>query len=473
MNNEQINKLYEDGIEQWRMSKGIGTAVIPAQINYMPFVFGILQRIYSRSPTSRVLVSTPTFEDRATLIELLTHQEDEKINEHIKTLLDKKLLRIYTESFAKAYVPQVPHLLTIFIQPTSFDVLLFSALERSRFKLVVLDKLPDANSMNLLNSKCPILPVFKANEVIAARASTPVEEMLIGVDITDEATKTKLGKCEEYINTSVTVFGSLAVLEKCRTGDATLNMSSAQMCSMIAEENGWSSNLDMSFPLNVQIDALYNPNALQERAKSTYEIIRTRSNILSDYMGKLDAILDIVKENIDKKILIINKRAEYASIVNDFLNNSLDRKRCLPYHDKLAPVALLDDAGKPILIKTGSHKGEQKIIAQKAQKTLNQKKFNMNEANILSTSSSPDKDLAIDVQVIIITSPKCNNIEDYIYRLSKVNYIDNSIKVYTLFCKDSVEEKLALQRTQSQSHRIVNKSENNIMFDENLGVIVC
>lgn len=467
----EINNIYEDAIEQWRINKGIGTAVIPNRLDYKPFVIAILQRIYSRSPTTKVLVVTPSLLDRNVFIEAITHQEFEENNTETQQLLDNKTLQVLTEDFVKQHIKGYNYTLIIWIRPSKADELFINIL-CSRFKLIILDTLLSSKDMMRINNICPTLAAFKSNEIIAARTSTPVEEMLVGVDITEAAVKDKINKCEEYINTSLTVFGSFTNMDMCRQGNPALNISAMQMCSTIAEENGWSPNLDMSYDFNVQLDSFYNPNALHDRAKDTYDIIRLRSNLLSDYQGKLDTILDIVKNNMDKKILIINKRGEYASIVSEFINKALFKTCCVPYHDKLPPIPAIDCFGQPIFIKTGSHKGEQKIIGQRAQKTLNEKKFNKNEANILSTNASPDKDLAIDVQVIIITSPKCNNVEDYIYRLNNVDFPDGKITVYTLYCKDTTEEKQALERNQTATHKIVNDSKNSITFDENFGVIV-
>ncbi len=46
---------------------------------------------------------------------------------------------------------------------------------------------------------------------------------------------------------------------------------------------------------------------LVERVTQTYNIIRERTKVVTDNIVKLDVILDIVKENIGKRILIISK----------------------------------------------------------------------------------------------------------------------------------------------------------------------
>ena len=73
----------------------------------------------------------------------------------------------------------------------------------------------------------------------------------------------------------------------------------------------------------VRFDELYNPSALVERVTQTYNIIRERTKVVTDNIVKLDVILDIVKENIGKRILIISKNGVFASKVTEYLNANI------------------------------------------------------------------------------------------------------------------------------------------------------
>ena len=77
---------------------------------------------------------------------------------------------------------------------------------------------------------------------------------------------------------------------------------------------------------------------LKERASKTYEIIRNRSQLLSDYDGKLDAILKIIEDNPGKKILIINKRGDFATRVTEYINCCSMSPICGNYHDRVEPI---------------------------------------------------------------------------------------------------------------------------------------
>ena len=296
--------------------------------------------------------------------------------------------------------------------------------------------------------------------------STPVEEIQIGIDIpTKDNVFELLNYYDEYIGTSLNIFGSFEIMQQANIGNQQLNISATQICYKIAQENGWNEHLDMNVEFNIEIDRLYNPNNLKERASKTYEIIRERNKLLSDYNGKLDTILDIVRNNQDKKILIINKRGEFANEVTEFLNTFSETDICGNYHDKVDNIPAVTFTGEPVYYKSGARKGERKMMGAKAQKTLNVERFNNNIIHVLSTNNSPDKDLAIDVDVIIITSPMCEDIKSYMYRLSKIYFRSRLIKLYSLYCRNTSEQKMIERKSLLENHSVKNSFVNENTSD--------
>ena len=63
------------------------------------------------------------------------------------------------------------------------------------------------------------------------------------------------------------------------------------------------------------------------------------------------------------------------------------------------------------------------------------------------------------VNTIIITSPQCETIDSYLYRLDRVCYPTPPIKLYSLFVKNSLEETKLLHKPIKEMHQIVNKCE--------------
>jgi len=468
------SKLFTDAINHWRDAKGIGTALIPPPLNDKIMILGVLQRMYSKTSDIISLIVVNNFTERREIIEFLTSQEDEENNAEFKKLIDSKKIKIFSSNFIENDKFNMRVNVAIVYHCEEIGNNVYRLLSTSKFRLVVLNRLKLSNNdIARLYAVCPLLSDFKQNEVDSLRTSTPVEEMRIGIDVPKDTDDYKLLQYyDEFIATSLNIFGSFDNIQLARVGYAKGNISATQFCYNLATENGWSPNLDMNIELNVQIDELYNPANIRERASKTYEIIRNRGRMLANYDAKLDEILKIVSENLDKHILIINKYGEFAAKVTDYLNNMLQKEVCGNYHDKVDPIPASDVNGNPIYVKSGKSKGERKMIASKAQKTYNEERFNLGIINVLSASNTPDKELNIPVDIIIITSPQCEDIESYIYRLSNVRYTTNVIKLYTLYIKDSVEEKKLDAKQISETHILVDGVEKNEKIIENFDFVV-
>lgn len=468
-----INDLFEDAITHWKDNKCVGSAIIPTILNDKIMVLGILQRIYNRSPTADVLIITHTFNERMDLIEFLTQQEDKDNNEEFKNLIDSKTLKIFSiELILKGY-NKLPFVCIVY-HPDTLCNQVENILSKTKFKLVILNKLlANSDEMAKLYSHCPLLPDFKQNEIDELRTSTPVEDTWIAVDIPDNSEDKKLlDYYNEYISVSIGIFGSFDLIKQAREGNTQFNISAAQVCTKIAYENGWNEHLDMNIEYNVQIDNLYSPANIRDRATQTYEIIRNRAQLLSDYQGKLDEVLSIVNEHKEAKILIISKRGEFASKITDYINNMSETIICGNYHDKVDNVPAVDVWGDPVYYKSGPHKGERRYMGAKAQKTTNEHLFNIGKLRVLSTNAAPDKSLNIDVDVVIITSPQCEDIKSYMYRLSNVRYSGNTIKLYSIFVNNSLEKQKLMSKPLSELHKIVNKCENSVVVENNSDFVV-
>ena len=461
-------EIFENAINHWRDEKGIGTAIIPTPLNDKLMVLGVLQRIYARSPTINSVIITNSFSERQNIIEFLTQQENaEENNKEFKNHITSGKIKVFTDKFVKSCKIKTYPFLCVWYRPDGACKEILDYVSKCKFKLVVLNKfLSNYDDVAKLYQVAPLLKDFQQAEVEAIRLSTPVEETQIGVNIPADSKVYELLKYyDEYVSTSLNIFGSFDIMQQANTGNQQLNISSTQICYQIAQENGWNEHLDMNIEFNLEIDRLYNPNNLKERVSKTYEIIRERSKLLSDFEGKLDVILDIVRENKDKKILIINKRGDFASKVTDFLNDLSDTIICGNYHDKVNNIPAITFTGQPIYYKSGARKGERKMMGAKAQKTLNVERFNKDLIHVLSTNNSPDKDLAIDVDVVIITSPMCEDIKSYMYRLSKIYFRSKLIKLYSLYCLNTKEQQMIEKKTISDNHNVKNSNANENYSD--------
>ena len=457
------DELFEEATLNWRDNRGVGTAFVPAPLNDKVLVYKVLSKMYARSPTMTTVIVVNEFGERNKIIEFLTHQDDEENDAEFKKLINDKLIRIFTAEFLIKGNWHSAATLCIWYKPQEYTknlgIVLYA--DRCKFRLVVLNKLfTKADEMHKLYKLAPLLDCFKQSELDALRVSTPVEEMWIDVTIPEDSESWKLYQhYSKYLETTLNIFGSFDKINEARIGNAALNISSTEICNQIASDNGWNDHLDMNYEYNRAIDDMYNPNALKERASKMYDYIRSRGNLVADYERKLDKILELVRTHCGEKILIINKRGEFANKVTEYLNNNSESDICGNCHNKVDDIEAIDRYGNPIFIKSGKEKGKRKIMGWKAQMTLNQNRYNDNQLQCLSLANSPDKSLCVYVDVVIITSPLCEDIEAYLYRLSNVSFNPEKIKLFSIFCKNTIEQQKLFNKSVQQSHIIVNKNE--------------
>lgn len=463
-----IEDLFEKSLAVWRANKAIGTEIIPYPLNPMCEVLLLLhKRLSADENASDIYIIVSTFSERTELIKFLG--ENEVFGNTFKFLMDTRRIKVWTLNvwLKQTYKPKVN--IGILYKPNSIDEDSIDFLTNSRWKLVVLTKLLDNDSMVKLLKVAPLLDGMTKQDVDNVFRTSPVEESRIAVTIPEDSEDFKLlDKYNKYVQESLNIFGSFDVLEQARTGDTTTNTSAAAICKTIANENGWNENLDMSVDFNVQIDKYYNPMSIMERASDTYRIMRYRMNLLTDNKYKINAILQIVKDNINKKILIISKRGEFAKIVRDEINKHLG-DICGCWLSDLESIPAVDLDGNPVYIKTGPRKGERKLYGAKMQSNQAEMLYNMGRYNVISTNNAPDKSLAIDVDIVIITSPMCETIREFQYRLSDTRF-NIPIVLYSLYVKNTSEQKRLQNKVLTENHTIIKDCENDycseINYDE-------
>lgn len=309
-----------------------------------------------------------------------------------------------------------------------------------------------------------------ADKIIEDTILSPVKETQIGVDLIGDALE-DYKKANEYISTSMKIFGNFETLDRCRIGDKVMNYSPIHVCEIVASNNGWRYDIDTSTDFGKELDDTYNPNALNARAMHTYNMIRLRKNIVSNTKEKIPTILDIVDKNKDKNILIVSVSGEFASKITDELNQFYEIIElgyitiCGNYHNELPDIPQKDKHGNPVLIKSGLHKGEQKIIGSQKQSTLAEKAYNDGDINVLSIKGSSDNKLRIDVDIVIITSPNVGTIYDIRRRFQNVYFRTNPLEIYTIYCNGTIENTKLCKFNTPATHMIINNDENIFVAD--------
>lgn len=464
-------KVYLDAVEEWRRNKGVGTFVIPAPFDSLKPLLYLLPAIYNKSPTIRTVVVVNDFVDKDKVKDYLTKQ-----GTNHDAVFEQLINSGYINIITNISDVDIAHLnsigLVVIYNPSGFLYCHLALLENAHFKLVIITKRIDDDAINNFYSVCHKVGNFSQSVIDDLRKNRPVEELLVGFSIDESSEFSKqLYYYNREISTGIAIFGNFDNIKYARLGNSVTNCSSATICDAIARQNGWNENLDKSAKFDMDIDELYNPNAIKERADNIYNLIRERSILLACSKDKLISIRSIVADNRDKKILVINKYPDYANTVTEYLNDNFSDRVCMNYHDRVESIPAVDDYGNPILIKSGAKKGQPKMLGVTSQKKMAQKYMNTNKIHVLSCNAAPDKSLDVDIDVIIITSPLCDTVESYLYRLSKVHFA-NKVTLYTLYYKSTLEEKRLVDRTIPPNHTIINKDELNVKVENNFSYCV-
>ena len=459
-------ELHEKSVYQWRMNKGIGTFIIPAPLDVLRPLLMILPAMYNKSPTLVTNIIVADFVDKDKIKDYLLHKSEAVHSNVYSRLITDGFIKIMTVSEATDKFTYLNPNLVVIYNPKECLYCYVGLLDKAKFKLILSSTL-FTGKLEQLNNLVPRVGSYNQASIDEIRSSRPVKETLVPLVVDENSNlKKKLDYYNKEISTAIAIFGDFETIKMARLGNSSTNSSAMAVCYNIARQNGWNENLDMTIQFNVEIDELYSPNALKERASGIYEIIRSRSLALASSDEKLSYILKIVEDNIDKNILIINKHGDFANEVTKYINDNIHYDSCYNYHDKVENIPAIDDNGNEVLIKSGVNKGKPKMLGVKSQKNLAQRLMNKGAIHVLSTNAAPDKDLAVNIDVVVITSPLCDTVETYLYRLLKVEFA-KEIQLYTLYYKGSLEEKKLDERIVPPTHVIINKAEIEVKSDNN------
>lgn len=295
-----------------------------------------------------------------------------------------------------------------------------------------------------ISHQLPLLNVnLDESNVTAARVNTPVNEYRIPLQFT-EADKEIYDKYNAFIKSCNTIFGGLDNITKCRIGDKDNGISAMDFRYRLAINNGWSEKLDTNTEFNRQIDEIYNPVSLYQRAESFFNITRARRELVMNNENKFNSVLNIIKDNITKKILVVCKDGNYANKLMKYLNNAIkeyDKKEIAGcYHDEVEARYFSDNFGNPIVYKSGKHKGEPRLFKSAIVSTYFEELFNSNEINVLIIKESSNNKLLVNADIIIYTSSLLADIFDFKKRYVNVTFTNNITTLYKIFYSGSIEE---------------------------------
>lgn len=426
-------------------------------------IYNVIIPFHNKHPEQQIFVAVDCYNTRVAILNYLKSKEEFTAENGFN-------IRILSKDFVNPrYHYNYKLIITVGIND-DFATIKHLANE-SKFTMCILTKNVMNNDFicNIRN----ILPSIDidntADDNAKARIYSPVEEHRIGVELSADDRQT-YDKYTEYINTTLSILGNLYNIERCKKGDDKLNISAAEFRNNLAKENGWNENLDTNIPFMKQIDDIYNPNIIFERACTFYTIAKNRRDLVSDNEAKFEAIKNICLEHKDKKILIVSKRAEYAANITNYLQQQMIA--CADYHDCLEDKIAVDEMGVPIAIKSGINKGKPKIIGWQAQSSLNEKRFNAGLINVLSIKNASNPKLKIACDIVIFTSPLCDSIIDVKTRFADVVFNGVPTLTYKVYCRGTVENDKMIKDEINPIIKVIDDTENCVGYDEISGDII-
>lgn len=459
MKMEVLNQFYETVIDKWRNNKGKGTIHCNKPFSYATLAVTTIGKFVAKRGDASIFIVVQSFDMRK---ELISEFDRLKIDHSRITCVSQNYIRT---SYKYNYD------LVVLIDITPFSIIQMFC-DRTKFVMNILTNTKILAPQTL--SKVYIILPSINGEISVQQAKnaiicSPVEEHRIAVTISADD-KAEYDKQSAYINNTMIVIGDIKNIDRIKHGDRQLGLSGAEVRDKIARANGWSETLDMSVPFNKEVDSAYNPTLLYEKACTVYEVMRKRRDLVTDNEAKLSHILDIIKDNPDKKFVIISKRGEFAALITKHLNaNGI---KCGDYHDCIEKAVAIDDDGVPILIKSGAHKGEPKIIGSQAISTANLRRYISGDIQILSTKNSSLNGLELTCDAWIITSPLCEDIRTIKGRFADLHFTTNPNIIYNLYCNGTLEATAISKIKGSAIHAIVEDEQKNLYIDENTGDII-
>ena len=164
----------------------------------------------------------------------------------------------------------------------------------------------------------------------------------------------------------------------------------------------------------------WNPDNIQELAKSYLKSVAARNNYLKHNVAKVNAVLNILKLTQDSTI-VYNDSIEMIEQLFDNLNP----KHTVKYHSQIESIPMYYDNGEVITYLSGERKGQVKLFGKTTIKKLAIERMKSGEALYLITGKSLNESLDIpNIKYIICTAGDTNH-QTYEQRVARGKTINS------------------------------------------------
>lgn len=458
------NKLGEQLANDFKENKGRLGVCISYRIHIYPLLFTTLVKLVNKHPSDILIISNNYEKDREGIINLF------ETSFSSKSIADEYIKHFQFIS-PKYGIPAIISIYRVVILINCTATYVKEILDYSKFILYI-NTNPDVIKIDSIKNNLKFTTMnISENELAMSRIQTPVKEYRVPLTLADEYRK-RYDEETKYINDSMRIFGDISTLDACRQGDKVRNLSAMDCRLILANNNGWTPNMDMSVYINAEIDKIFSPSAIDNRANNTYNVIRNRRELVSNYTPKIKKVIDIIKDNPCKKIIIVSKSGDFAHSVAEEINTIIPNC-CGEYHNEIPKCTLPDASGNPIIYKSGANKGKEKLFGSQSLSNYFRDLYNNDYINVLSIQSAATaNNLFCNCDIVIFTSTLLPNIFEFKSRFTKIKFPDEYTTIYRLYCESTIEEQVFNSEIPSNLIEICENPKKVIEIDSNTGEIV-
>lgn len=425
------NQINDNLQREFVNNRGKGLVFAYPPLNIGNVLLGTIGKLILKRPDEKLLIVIGEYRYKEEILKSIKERVDLEqavfIENHLQFLSQ-------SYAFTKLYLYTVNIL--VGIEAPDF---IKKSYDESKFTLcVITNPTLRLNIVNSIRSFMPVLNIGVAeNDLQTTKINVPVKEYRHSVYFTEEEQK-QYEKYSSFIKDSMTVFGDFNFVEICRNGDRQTGASAMQCCTEVARANGWSNELDMSIEFNVQIDRIYNPNAIHERAQLIYNITRERKTFVCNAKAKIKEVIKIVRANPYKRIVVVSKSGDFANEIAEALINA--GFPCGLYHNEIPSAFMPDANGDTIRYKSGINKGKPKLFKADALSTYWAQLYSYGNPHILSIKSTSDPKLDIDIDIVIFTTTLVDDIFKFKARFRNCRFPEDTTEVHRIYVGNTIEE---------------------------------
>ena len=308
----------------------------------------------------------------------------------------------------------------------------------------------------------PIIGEVKEEEATTYNWITKVEEHVIEVELTEDET-VLYDELSSDIHRLMTLFDyDFPKIQLCLRGGLDKNGNPARaidFCTSLALKFGWKpiyekhlKNPPTGFSENdlqiiADIVSKYSPPKFFSYAKMIFKLIKARQKLLANSENKFEKIVEIIKDNTDKKIIVFNEDTEFLTrLYTRLISINL---KVVQYHSGMPTVCIGTEHGKLNLLSQDNFSktkdGKLKKYSGAFQRALAIEHMLDGTASIILTGKAADKGLDIPSLNMGIIGSNTSNQNTYIQRKGRISrYLQSKdAHLYNIVCTKTREpEKL-------------------------------